>query len=67
MIELIWKTMIGSLERKILLPTLFFVQLLPVTVNNFLKKLTMYSTNLSAINSITVSQVNWFLMIGSHE
>ena len=37
-IELIWKTMIGSLELKFLLPILFLlyvVLLLPVTVNNY--------------------------------
>ena len=43
LIELIWKTVIGSLELNFLLPILFLLYIvlfLPVTVNKLLKKYT---------------------------
>ena len=46
-IELIWKTMIGSLEWKLLLLILFLLYialLLPITVNKLLKKLHIVNT-----------------------
>ena len=47
LIELIWKTMMGSVERNFLLPILFvlyIVLILPVTVNKLLTKLRIVNT-----------------------
>ena len=79
LIELIWKTMIGSLEWTFLLPILFLlyiVSLLPVTVNKLFKKLHILNNYIDVclpwtvtfyLQLILVSQGNFFLMIGSLE